>query len=285
MRDRFQMDSKGDRSVKEDMHMIVVVYYPAYLRKIARIIEVLGGWQEMKSLRVVVNNPAISEKHVESVFINAAPTVKIIRHDNEGLEFGAYQRGLNDLRASIPEPFTCLFANDTVGTHQPIDRFFLRNLHGAVRTYMGTKFISGRIDSAVRQVEVNHLLGTRWVRSNLFVMDNAALKSINHMIYVPELNAYINDSPDQDTFFGPAVAHSLRRHISGWLFSANPDAWYKAEPLSIKNSASMANKARCILQELFFSMRLANFDTGFVQPKPLTVAEKIAVRARFKKFL
>ncbi|MDB5788163.1 MAG: hypothetical protein JWQ50_8078 [Caballeronia mineralivorans] len=279
------MDGEGDRSVKEeDMHMIVVVYYPAYLKKIAQITRVFAAWQEMRSLRVVVNNPAISESHAESVFSNVASHVKIIRHDNEGLEFGAYQRGLNDLRMSVPGSLACLFANDTLGTHQPVDKFFLRNLHRAARTHMGTKFIAGRIDSAVRQVEVNHLLGTRWVRSNLFVMDDAALASIDHVIYAPELNAYINDSPDEDFFFGPGVARSLRRHISGWLLSTDPPTWYKAEPLSVKNHAKMANKARSILQELFFSMRLANSSTGFVQPSPLTIMEKIAVKAGLKKF-
>ena len=67
------MDGEGARSViEEDMHMIVVVYYPAYLKKIAQITRVFAAWQEMRSLRVVVNNPAISESHAESVFSNVA---------------------------------------------------------------------------------------------------------------------------------------------------------------------------------------------------------------------
>jgi hypothetical protein len=115
-------------------------------------------------------------------------------------------------------------------------------------------------------------------------MDDAALASVDHAIYAPELNAYINDSPDEDIFFGPGIARSLRRHISGWLLSTDPPAWYEAEPLSVKNHAKMANKARCILQELFFSMRLANSSTGFVQPSPLTIVEKIAVKAGLNKF-
>jgi hypothetical protein len=157
----------------------------------------------------------------------------------------------------------------------------MRNFEQAICGNMGKRFIAGRIDSAPGRIEVGCLHATRWIRSNLFVIDDAALTSINHAIYAPELNSSIKDSPHEDTFFGATVAASLRSHLSDWLFSAGPVTWYKAEPLSSANHLRMASKARCIVQELYLSMRLEDAGTRFVQPPPLSIVEKIAVRAGY----
>ncbi|CAN7733259.1 hypothetical protein LJR267_009224 [Paraburkholderia hospita] len=258
------------------VHIVVVIYYAAYLARIAKVVAALIDTQSVSTLRVVINNPEIDGRVIKQHFAGLAVRERVLRHDNSGFEFGAYQLGLDDLRRAHDDDFPCLFANDTVGSHQRINSFYLRKFSRAAQAYLGSNAIVGLIDSAPRRLELCGLHASRWVRSNLFVMDQLALESVRNRIYVARLNACINDSPKEGDFFAEGVGPSLRSHLSHWLFSGSSDAWYKSEPLSLDNHRRMAAKARSILQELFLSMRLENAATALIQPQ-LSKVEKVLV--------
>lgn len=267
-----------ENSLPEAIYMVVVVYYAEYLTKLVKVMTALAAQQRVSALRVVINNPSISDDMVRSRFSGLPMAFEVLRHDNKGFEFGAYQRGLDDLKRCGKENFACLFANDTVGNHQRIDNFYLRNFGEALSKHLGTNAIVGLVNSAPRRLELCDLHASRWIRSNFFVADQRALANLRDMIYVPEVDACINDSPRESEFFSQHVGPSLCSHISNWLFSGSAGAWYKSEPLSVSNHLAMAAKARCILQELFLSMRLEVAATALIQPAPLKKVEKVLVR-------
>ncbi|KIG05684.1 hypothetical protein BurMR1_0769 [Burkholderia sp. MR1] len=259
-----------------EVHYVVVIYYANYIARIAKVASALNETQSVRTLRLIINNAEIDDRAVKQHFDYLTAPVYVLRHDNAGLEFGAYQLGLDDLRHAGADDLPCLFANDTVGSHYPINKFFIRKFGRAAQADLGPNIVIGNIDSVPRRLELCGEHTSRWVRSNLFLMDKQALQNLHNQIYVPALNACINESPNEDDFFSDHVAPSLRSHISHWLFSGSPDAWYKSEPLSPDNYRRMAAKARCILQELFLSMRLERAQAALVQPQ-LSRAEKTMV--------
>ncbi|WP_367839348.1 hypothetical protein [Paraburkholderia sp. DGU8] len=267
--------SRGD-STPRPVHCVLVIYFAAYLARIVKVMGALMEAQSVATLRVVINNPQIDESVVKQHFASLSAPVRILRHDNTGLEFGAYQRGLDDLRRTDADDLPCLFANDTVGSHYPITTFYLRKFSSAAQEHLGSNAIVGLVDWSARRLQLCGLHTSRWVRSNLFVMDRQALQSIDNALYVARLDACIHDSPSEDEFFADAIGPSLRAHLRRWLFSGSPDAWYQSAPLSPDNHRRMAAKARSILQELFLSMRLDSAATAFIQPQ-LSKVEKALV--------
>lgn len=267
----------GENGTAKPVHFVLVIYYPASLARISKVAAALIHTQRVSTLRVVINNPRIDERGVRQHFADLSVPARVLRHDNAGLEFGAYQLGLDDLRRAHADGFSCLIANDTAGIHQRINSFFLREFSHAAHAHLGSNAVIGVIDSAPRRLELCGLHGSRWVRSNLFVMDQHALESVRNQIYVARLDACINDSPKEEDFFAEGIGPSLRLHLSHWLFSGAPDAWYKSEPLSLDNHRKMAAKARSILQELFLGMRLENAATAFIQPPRLSKVERALV--------
>jgi hypothetical protein len=263
-------------AIGNTLHIVLVVYYPDYLKRICTIASEFAKWEGVHSVQVVINNPAIRDADVTSLYSLNQVSVAFVRHDNTGFEFGAYQRGIDEIRKSESRPFDVLVMNDTVGTHQRIDRLYLRNFRDTVRT-RPVRSIVGNTDSVPRRLDVNGLYCVRWVRSNLFYMDHAALSSIDHTIYVPGIDDLILGGPTEAEFYSHDVSPSLKHHISSWLFGNGALAWYKAQPLSAENCTRMAFKARCVLQELYLSMRLEAADTHFLPPVPLRFYEKAAV--------
>jgi hypothetical protein len=264
------------------IHIVLVIYYEAYLPKIARVVSQFEKWGDVSSLRIVVNNAKVDDATVGNSFSGVKVPVSIIRHDNVGFEFGAYQRGIDAVIAAQGEDVNVLVLNDTVGTHQPINRLFIRNLRDSIKSKEVRRAV-GVTDGVTRRLYVNGLHSVRWIRSNLLFMDAAALKSINYRIYAPDIDPLIVANAREDLFFSADVALSLRQHIGDWLFGRGPMTWYKAEPLSEHNCEKMAFKARCILQELYLSMRLETGDTHFIPPQPLKFWEKALVRTGLYK--
>jgi hypothetical protein len=110
----------------------------------------------------------------------------------------------------------------------------------------------------------------RWVSTNVFALNLAALRELEHRLYVPRLGADVPGGSTLDTFFGAALDRDLKAHIASWLFATTgKDRWYKAEPLSAENAGRMAEKARAILQEKYLSARLeyAAADIRDIRPR------------------
>ena len=192
---RKEVEHLDESGSDKPVHYVVVIYYAEYLEKFAKIAAVLMNTQRVRTLRLVINNPAIDDRAVSQYFSDLGVPAYVLRHNNTGLEFGAYQCGLDHLRHADADDLPCLFANDTVGIHYPIDRFYLRKFTHAVQSHFGSNVIVGRIDSVPRRLELRGHNTSRWIRSNLFVMDKQALESLNNEIYVANVNSWINESP------------------------------------------------------------------------------------------
>jgi hypothetical protein len=93
----------------------------------------------------------------------------------------------------------------------------------------------------------------------LIFIDAAALKSIDHQLYRPEIAGWVRESADPNEFFSDEVGPATQARTSKWLFAAG--GWYDAAPLSPANQKRLSLKARSILQELYLTMRLEHAGT------------------------
>jgi hypothetical protein len=103
----------------------------------------------------------------------------------------------------------------------------------------------------------------------VFALNLAALRELEHKLYVPRLNADVPGGPTLDTFFSARLDRDLKAHIASWLFATTGrDRWYKSEPLNPENAERMAEKARAILQEKYLSARLEYAPADFRDIRP-----------------
>jgi hypothetical protein len=127
--------------------------------------------------------------------------------------------------------------------------------------------VTGYVYTHERRITINGMVGSRWVRSNLFGLDKEAITRLGHKIYDPSIDKFITESADIDTFLGPDLDSSYKLIIADWLFSTAPNKWYKAQPLSTANSSMMAGKAKSLLQEQWLSLRLETIGAAFYMPR------------------
>jgi hypothetical protein len=263
--------------------IIVVLFTKSKLKPISAIVRELSALSNARRIVAIVNNSAISTSDVQSRFAPLSGELTIRHHDNTGREFGAYQAGLDLLIDDAPDRL--IFLNDTVGTHQFVSKSAMKAFVDKLMMRSSDKFIIGTLYASERLLELAGLRSNRWVRTNLFAMDKAALATIRFAIYQPSLEAAIESSHDVQSFFGSQVGPNLRNHIEKWLFSADGDRWFDAAPLSDRNAERMAGKARCILQEKYLSMRLDAAGVAFCSRRlPLIDALWCKIESRLSRF-
>lgn len=265
-----------DSQIEQEQHLVAVVYYSTYLKRFGRVLRCLCHLMRPISVRVVINGSEISSSDILRELDHLSVPIYIVQHDNSGLEFGAYQRGLDDIRASSEGAFTCIFVNDTLGTHQPLNKLSLLNFVRAIKQHAGNNVIVGSISQSLRKLQIERLQSSRWVRANLFGIDHQALAGIQYRILMQELDCYIHESPVMDSFFAAEVPNSIRAHLTHDLFEGG---WDRSQALSQDNFQRLAKKGRSILQEIYLCMRLDDNSTAFVQPPPLTTYQRQFVKA------
>jgi hypothetical protein len=253
-------------------HMIVLVYYKTLLQRFSRIVIELSKIRPLSSLRVVVNNSAINDQEVGNLFAGAARSLIVLRHDNDGLEFGGYQRGVDDLASHSSGRYEIIFANDTFGSHQPTNKFFLKHFDQLLNADPQGIFIAGRIDHAIRSMTVGGFRVSRWVRANLFAVDHLAMTELRNQIYEPKLNSLITNTPDVNEFFAKDICPVLKSHLAHDLFNGG---WDRSQALSESNYVRMADKARSIIQEFYLAARLDNTNAAFLCPRHLSKMERL----------
>lgn len=209
---------------------------------------------------------------------------EVMRHDNSGMEFGAYQAGLDRLLAKC-DPDWILIANDTFATRHNFATAYRTKLCAELDRIDSWPTIVGQLESMPRSYRVAGLRTNRWITTNLFAINRAARQALGGRIYRPEIEAQVVETSEMSTFFSLAVDPVLRHHLEAFLFRAHPGwHWYASDPLHPTNAARMAGKARSILQEKYLSALLDDVSADFVDLKRLSVPKKILRTVEDKVF-
>lgn len=208
----------------------------------------------------------------------------VIRHDNSGMEFGAYQVGL-DFLAAKHDPEWVLFANDTFATHHSFGSVYRNKLATEMRRVREIPTVIGQVVSLPRSFKVEGLRTHRWITTNLFALNRAALRVLRGRVFRDELNSRITETSEMSDFFAPQIDVFLREHLEAWIFRAHAGwHWYASDPLSAANAPKMARKARSILQEKYLSAVLEDAGAEFVDLKELSLRDKLMSKAESKLF-
>lgn len=212
--------------------------------------------------------------------------VAAIRHNNSGMEFGAWQAGLDQLAAEGGARWT-LFINDTLGIHQPFSTVHRRNLVAAISTFSGAEaaVAVGEVESTDRSYAIGGARSHRWVTTNAFALNHAALQVLDHRVYRSELDSLINASSISGEFFAPDLDPVLVEHLSNWLFGERSRlAWYASAQLASDNASRMAGKARAILQEKYLSAALEEAGARFVDISLVSLKDRVRRRVESALF-
>lgn len=199
----------------------------------------------------------------------------VIQHDNSGMEFGAYQAGLDRLLAEF-EPEWVLFANDTFSTHHSFGAVYCEKLVGDLARDFAHPALVGQVVSLPRSYEIEGLRTHRWMTTNLFALNRAAIRALNARVYRPDLDSLVTATSEMSAFFSSRVDAVLREHLEAWLFRAHAGwHWYASEPLQPANARRMARKARSILQEKYLAALLEDRSAAFVDLNDLSFSKKL----------
>jgi len=199
-----------------------------------------------------------------------------VTHDNDGMEFGAYQRGLDTLLASS-SPDWVIFLNDTIGTHDFLHEVGLRKLALQIdHRPLDVPVITGYLGVFEQSVELHGFRGCRCVRSHFFAMNRAALSALKDLLRLRTTDALVAGGEVEDTFFSPDMSQSARCRLTTHLL--RPEAqfrWYRAARLTADNCDSFAKKARSLLNEFSITFRLDQAGAFVLDLQPLGLRENV----------
>lgn len=257
-----------------------LVYYRAYLGGFYAAYRKLQRYSRFSDTYIVINGDGIAETDVREAFGPSQQNLNIIKHDNQGQEFGGYQAGLDVHRRRSDDPFDLVLANDTIDKHQ---KLFAAEFDAFRKTLAGNPpgKVVGKIDHAQRLQSIGPLTSSRWVRSNLMGLDHEALTKLQFRIHLPELDTLVNETDLESDFFSPEVGQTVQDRLKSWLFRPETHSWYGASKLDSGNAIRFAAKARSILQEIHLSMRLNGEGVAFIAPR-MTRNEQRMIRIQRK---
>ena len=257
--------------VKPSVALVSVHYYPDYQRRCLREIERLRRFLPIGQHVGVLNGGADLMAHIGDI-----PGAQWVQHDNEGQEFGAYQRGLDEL-LKTEGPDWVIFMNDTVGTHTRLPDGFMQRLQRAIESPTSSLPLMAGVEHRLeRSLQIQGHRGSRHMRSHAVALNAAALSTISQRIRVAEIDALIAGGSTLESFFATDCDASVQLRLGSYLLSPDSELkWYRAAPLAPDNCDSMARKARAILQEFYLSLRLESASAIFVDLRAATLLGKL----------
>ena len=202
----------------------------------------------------------------------------VMVHDNIGREFGGYQRGVEHFGSDVD---WIVFANDTFSIHQRFRPDYAVNLVRELGRDVGHPIAVGQIESLRRSFVLQGRRTHRWITTNIFALNAAALSSLHGHLYDADLDREIVETGDASQFFSPAVDEVLRDHLAAWLFGgAEGGGWYGAAPLRMANAGVLAGKARSILQEKRLAAWLEDASAEMVDVRGVSLVDELRRRIR-----
>jgi hypothetical protein len=259
--------------------IVSVHYYPHCLEASLREVERIAGLAPPERCVLISNNSSLHETLLALAQAHAVVDA-VELHDNRGLEFGAYQRGLDHVTQQGDFDWV-LFVNDTVATHQ----LFCSRHRKALAARLGEPQTGelpvavGRVDSLPRSYALHGARSHRWITTNVFALNRRALEVLGGRVHHAELDALIRTTADLGDFFSPEMDEVLVNHLKAWLFGAAPGPrWREAAPLAPGNAERYAGKARAILQEKYLSARLDEGKAFFADLRKLSDLDRLRCR-------
>jgi len=258
--------------------IVSVHYYSEYLRQSVSAVSRLAARTGADAVIAVANRGDLLPRLEALSSGIPARSIKCLEHDNTGLEFGAYQAGLDGIRDANPE--WVVFANDTFSVHNCFYSVYQKRLLSALSIPADhSLLVAGEVLSMARSYTTGDVRSNRWLTTSIFAVNRAALCALNYRVYHPELDELIRSSSDRRLFFSEALDDALIAHLTGWLFGVpGQGAWYGAGPLTDDSAPRLAGKARSILQEKHLSALLDDAGAWFFDINPYGVREKISRR-------
>jgi hypothetical protein len=247
--------------------VVSVHYYESYLDASVRAAADLARRARAQVFVAVANHPDVAERLPKLGAMIDVPRVVHIAHDNTGLEFGAYQAGIESLSALDPD--CVLILNDTFSLHRYFSRGHRRRLLDALDQSGDAPCAAGEVEALARSFSILGCRTHRWITSSVFALNRAALHALGGRLYRPEVDALVTGLADSERFFSPDLDPVLASHIRAWLLvPREPGTWYAAAPVDAVTAPRLAAKARSILQEMSASAVLEEATTRFVDIKP-----------------
>lgn len=243
-------------------------YYPEFVLPTLKVLDTLRSGTRAANGILVANSDNAGTALRQAVIAEAG-SWELIAHDNSGLEFGAYQAGVDRLLATC-DPDWILIANDTCNTHSLFSTSCQRHMQRELALRHDFPAAIGTVSSIRRSFALDGMRMHRWIKTNIFAINRLAWQACGRRLYRPELDALVCVTGTMSQFFSPAIDPVMRAHLETWLFRAQPGLhWYAAEPLSDRNAEKMARKARSILQEKYLSALLEASGTEFIDLKDM----------------
>ena len=166
--------------------VVSVHYYPEYVERSIRHLRRICDRLQPERCVLVANNRAVLPALQEAAG-RSAHAASVLLHDNSGLEFGAYQAGLDHLLAA-GEPDWTVILNDTFAIHQCFSRPMRRHFVQAVTTIedRDTPIVVGQVESLPRSFDLLGLRMHRWITTNAFAVNRGALRALSHRLRCAE---------------------------------------------------------------------------------------------------
>ena len=259
--------------------VVSVHYYPEYAAQSLRHLRQMCERLQPERCVLVANNPTVLPALQEAA-ARSQYAASVLLHDNSGLEFGAYQAGVDRLLGA-GEPDWTVILNDTFAIHQCFSRPMRRHFVHAVTTIddRDTPIVVGQVEGLPRSFDLLGLRIHRWITTNAFAINRGALRALSHRLHCAEPDGLVAGSPAAEDFFSARLDPVLREHLGRWLFvPAGALSWYRAAPLDAQNAPALARKARSILQEQYLSARLERAGAIFADIKQMSNYEKLLQR-------
>jgi hypothetical protein len=261
-------------------------YYGPYLPRAVAAIAELADRTDAFSVVAVANDPALLPMLRESATRFGARTFHPVVHDNQGMEFGAYQAGLDHLLKAA-NPDWVVFANDTFTIHTCFFRVYRDRLLAALSNRQNGNSLqaAGEVVSMARSYAIKGARSHRWLTTNLFALNRPALRALGDRVYFPEIEVLIRDSANSAEFFAPELDPAMAEHLRAWLLAQpGPNSWYGAAPLDQTTVRRLSGKARSVLQEKYIAALLEEAGTWFFDVNASGLRERISKRLQAMLF-
>ena len=262
--------------------VVSVHYYEHYVQPGCVAARRLAARAKAEQMVFVANRPGLVEAIRRFAGAGSEGRASVLEHDNAGAEFGAYQAGLHSLLPNLPT--WVIFLNDTFSLHQSFSSVYRRKLLSCVASLGASPpRAAGQIESLPAEYSILGSRTNRWLTTNIFALNRAAIDALDGKLFHPELDAFVRASAKPGEFFSSQVDPVLAEHLSAWLFGRPSEkAWYGAEPLDDSNARRFAFKARAILQEKYLAALLLEAGTVLIDVRRSNRVERLISRVEAK---